>query len=379
MVNYCFNCAAKIDKGSFCWNCGTSFEGIQQKPEDQTQSQEIPQVSYIQIPQEQQQPVSPIKNEEQLQLQNQYEPVVSYSQSVDEQLSTDMNPVLRKYSRPRNVWRIVYPILIYFGVSVIFGFIVSFVMIIGISIRSIANTGAVGSNGAQVFEENFLLVTLICSLACILIFGLIWKNDKKYLQKFINKGSGIGVTFLTILTFACLSLFITAVMGLTDIIKYFPSYDIVARALTMGSVTVQILSIGFVGPISEELLFRGLIHNRLSTWMPMWAAVLIGNAIFALIHFNLFQSIYAFLIGVALTGLYIRFRNLLIPIIAHIAFNMTSIVLRAVLEAAYVEKINYGSIMFYSVMAMALSLSLFLRLTKPAVPVVESGVDSTEY
>ncbi len=62
----------------------------------------------------------------------------------------------------------------------------------------------------------------------------------------------------------------------------------------------QILAIGIIGPLGEELLFRGYIQTRLTKrWGPV-ASIAITSVFFGLLHMDPIQSPYAALMGVFL-------------------------------------------------------------------------------
>lgn len=77
----------------------------------------------------------------------------------------------------------------------------------------------------------------------------------------------------------------------------------------------------FFGPLCEELCFRGLTFNLCRRVMPPFAANVVQALLFGGMHANPLQSIYAFAFGYLLGQIYIETDNLMITILAHIAFN----------------------------------------------------------
>ncbi len=74
-----------------------------------------------------------------------------------------------------------------------------------------------------------------------------------------------------------------------------------------------------IGPLIEELVFRGLLLNR---WAIKWStpyAILISSALFAGYHWP--RSISAFIFGLLMALLYVRTRTLLVPIVCHAFSN----------------------------------------------------------
>ena len=65
-----------------------------------------------------------------------------------------------------------------------------------------------------------------------------------------------------------------------------------------------VLSHGHCRPLSEELLFRGILFERLRMALPFFWAALGSAAFFGLVHGNWAQGIYATLMGLILAWLY---------------------------------------------------------------------------
>jgi len=86
---------------------------------------------------------------------------------------------------------------------------------------------------------------------------------------------------------------------------------------------VIVLSLGILGPIIEEVVFRGLILQALMKKMNIVMAILIESFLFSIFHSNLFQVIGTFMFGILLSIVFIRYESIIVPIILHIAFNMS--------------------------------------------------------
>ena len=86
----------------------------------------------------------------------------------------------------------------------------------------------------------------------------------------------------------------------------------------------QILAVVILGPVTEELIFRGLVYTRLRrATTPIVAAVLSGIA-FGAVHGNMIQFFYAATLGLVLALLMERYRSLLPCILVHVFFNGVS-------------------------------------------------------
>lgn len=75
-------------------------------------------------------------------------------------------------------------------------------------------------------------------------------------------------------------------------------------------------------PIGEELLFRGIIQGELGRAFSPSITVLATSILFALFHLDLIQGSYVLIAGLALSVCYQLTRNLLVPILMHMLFNL---------------------------------------------------------
>lgn len=124
---------------------------------------------------------------------------------------------------------------------------------------------------------------------------------------------------------------ITVALLLSFLQSIFPSlFDGYVKTMDQfgqGEVVITLLYTIGIGPVAEELVFRGAILDRLRLAYPFWAANLLQAALFGLYHMNLIQGIYAFLWGILLGLLYQATGSILAGILAHIIFNTTNYLL----------------------------------------------------
>jgi glutamate-5-semialdehyde dehydrogenase len=79
-----------------------------------------------------------------------------------------------------------------------------------------------------------------------------------------------------------------------------------------------------VAPITEEVLFRGIIlRGLLGRWNP-WAAIVTSALIFTLMHFNPAQAPIAFALGCVLGWLYVRTRSIGLCMLGHALNNASA-------------------------------------------------------
>ena len=92
-----------------------------------------------------------------------------------------------------------------------------------------------------------------------------------------------------------------------------------SQALSVGGVLTFLVLAGFIAPVVEEIVFRGMLYRA---WAERWgwlAAALSTSFLFAIIHPNMFSQFFASILYI---GLYRRTGSLRAPIILHGLFNM---------------------------------------------------------
>ncbi|RIK09432.1 MAG: hypothetical protein DCC49_06170 [Acidobacteria bacterium] len=82
---------------------------------------------------------------------------------------------------------------------------------------------------------------------------------------------------------------------------------------------------GIMAPVSEELLYRGMLFAAVSRRTGRVVGLILSSALFGLAHLNLYSFILLFAVGIVLTLLVMRTESLVSSIAAHIAFNSTAI------------------------------------------------------
>lgn len=83
----------------------------------------------------------------------------------------------------------------------------------------------------------------------------------------------------------------------------------------------------FIGPIVEELIFRGIILNGLRDKYGSNLALIISSVLFAIIHVQPAQVITALLMGLVFGHIFIKTNSLGLVILLHSIANLTSILI----------------------------------------------------
>lgn len=93
------------------------------------------------------------------------------------------------------------------------------------------------------------------------------------------------------------------------------------------SFWIIFISSGIIGPIYEEILFRYILYNRIKKRFSVRKSIFISSLIFGIMHLQPIKSIYAFILGIFLSFIYERKKNIIAPILVHISANSIALFL----------------------------------------------------
>lgn len=126
-----------------------------------------------------------------------------------------------------------------------------------------------------------------------------------------------------------LNLLWSGVMHLFHITETFSN---TAQEQLLGSqVLIQIVGLGFLVPLTEEMIFRGLIYRRMRKWFPVGVSVCLSALLFAVYHGNPVQIIYAFPMAVILAVLLEKGKHMVYPVLFHMGANLIAVILNLVM------------------------------------------------
>lgn len=129
-------------------------------------------------------------------------------------------------------------------------------------------------------------------------------------------------TVLTILLAAASSLGLNVFLALTGLVDSSAAYQEVAERQYGVVLGLGLLLYGVVSPITEEIIFRGLIFNRMRRYMPHAAAVIVSGVLFGIYHGNWVQGLYGGCMGILMAYLYERTHSFFTPCLFHATANL---------------------------------------------------------
>ena len=79
---------------------------------------------------------------------------------------------------------------------------------------------------------------------------------------------------------------------------------------------------GIISPLAEEVVFRGIIYNRMKKHMPVIVSMIFSSFLFGIYHGNMVQTLYGFCMGMLIAYTYEKFDNFFYAFLFHAAANI---------------------------------------------------------
>ena len=161
---------------------------------------------------------------------------------------------------------------------------------------------------------------LIILITAIIFIPILYRLFKKYKLKNNYKLKDI---FIPIVFGITISLIYNITLFEFNNIVYFTNKFEISTI----PIIVQIICSGICGPILEELIFRGIVYNKLKEFNKPMISIILTSIVFALFHPDIINAIYAFGVSFIFIYLYEKHKTLKAPILMHISLNTTIILM----------------------------------------------------
>lgn len=208
------------------------------------------------------------------------------------------------------IWNIVYPVGMYY-VAITMGIIVA-QFLFGTS------------------TESYMLCKIIGSLVAIPVVYADYRHDLMLSGRFGEKAhfsakKAAGLLAVVGITL-CISISLNNIISMSPLVQMSEEYQNASEAFYGSSIWLELLGSALITPFLEELLHRGVVYQRLRNMMGTWQSILLSALIFATLHFNIVQFVYAFLLGIILAIFVEKTQKLYPAVLAHMVANAVAVV-----------------------------------------------------
>lgn len=184
-------------------------------------------------------------------------------------------------------------------------------------------------NEMAVFLNQYATeITILIAVFALPFLIRMYKKDKYEMSEWWAKKkelNGKNIVMITVLA-ACVCIAANNFIMLSGITVQSETYLETAQLIYESPIIIQLIGLGIVVPVMEEMIYRGLLYRRMREYLPMTACIIGTAMVFGIYHGNFVQLIYAAVIGVFLAYLFEIFRSVKAPVLFHVAANLTSMV-----------------------------------------------------
>ena len=217
-----------------------------------------------------------------------------------------------------------------------------------------------GGDYSQLCRTEFgadMLGTVFSQFFALLLppiaFMLIFRND---FSSTLRLKKGIDAIQILLLVITCFSLFfiLQIINGafINDLIKHLGEPSDIVNGTDPSNVTqllFQIVIVAGMPAIFEEIFFRGYVLRAFERFSPI-VAIIVSSLLFSIMHGNLQQVLYAFMMGILLGTVTVITDSLLAGTVIHFVANAFAVIISypPITQIHYDLATNYALI--YSVL-----------------------------
>jgi len=271
---------------------------------------------------------------------------------------------------------LILAILIYaIGFAIILGIKIR-ASILGIDTKSNLQTNIV--LGISKDAYNFLVGYLPCIIGEIIVIIIAIKTINIKIKEDMFSKNKSPKMFILLGTISCIG---TGMIS--SIIYVIYSTILKAKGITIpepdfsfpmqrGYLILFLVYVCFLGPILEEIIFRGFILKSMQKYGNL-TAIIVTSILFSMFHLNLVQFVNPVLMGIVLAFIAIKSKSIVPSIIAHI-FNNSITFIAAGISLLKMPLLESIFVIIYYVVGIA---ALILFITKYGKDFIETIKEDT--
>ena len=255
-----------------------------------------------------------------------------------EQQQGNPRPPMPPENYGKRMWQLWGPILIKWGIEFLVSLLAMTALAMAYQLTDPAAFRAAMESQEAMFDLYDRLIssyleagTLIQGAASLVIIPVMWiffhqdRVKERRLGIIPNKKAPVWKYAAVILMALALCLGLNNLINIGNLGASDEVYAETMNTLYSAALPVQIIALGILVPISEELVFRGLLFKRLRERGTFLQAALYSAVVFGLMHMNMVQMLYAFILGMMLAYVCEKYGSVKAPILAHMTMNLLSV------------------------------------------------------
>lgn len=210
------------------------------------------------------------------------------------------------------------------------------------------------------FKIVMLCLSEICFVLLFLAYNKLHRIKNSACNLHLSKTNWKTALFAMLLGVVAVVGFVTFIEGVLG--NMFSAIGIKQSSMnlqnnTIGWYFVNLLILGVLPAVCEELIFRGVIFQGLRKNFSKWSSIILTAALFAIVHENIMQFVYPFILGIVLTTIMEHTGNLFYPILLHMFNNFTTITLSFLINIGAIKLTFAGMAWWVYILGIVLALA----------------------
>lgn len=259
----------------------------------------------------------------------------------------------------RKAWEVLFPFIVYYLV-----YNAVYLMLAFLYQATVKRFG--GAYGQFMTAQAATVTGVVgglCSVAGVLVlFPMLKRELRTRAEEKTERAAAtsgrerILELTMTVILAVSASLGLNALLTLTGFSQNSSSYQKVADHQYGVAFGIGLVLYGLVSPLAEEVLFRGVIYNRLRRLFGPVIGIVASALFFGAFHGNIVQGVYGMVMGILMAYLYERSGKFFIPFLFHAVANL------AVYTVAHVQMVQavlftpWGCVILLAVAVVCLCL-----------------------
>lgn len=251
---------------------------------------------------------------------------------------------MNKNPNSKQFWRLAGPILLYWAIDFLARFLIEMIVLApymgeimskSLTAKSLTQQEIMdlalkgGQKAAEIVQRHQVEILGIAALFTIPLTLTLFLKDRKrekLLQLPLNKKAGIASYPPVIVLGGAVCIGMSCLSIMTNIAFISDGYQAASDTFYSAGIPVQIIVLGIIIPLTEELMFRGVLFKRYREKMSFSSAAFYATLLFSITHGNMVQFLYSFLLGMILAYVYEKYGSFKAPLLLHITANIVSLI-----------------------------------------------------
>ena len=187
---------------------------------------------------------------------------------------------------------------------------------------------------AQLFfgqgEESYMTCQILSSLVALPVLYQFYRQDKIWEgtagKKVKIEKAHIFSVIYAVVAAVLIGFALNNIIYMTPLVEMSQGFQEANQNFYGSTLYMELLGSAIITPLLEELLYRGIIYKRMEKMTGFLPALLVSSFIFAFMHFNLVQFIYAFLLGVVLAYMMHDKGHMYVAAAGHMGANALAVI-----------------------------------------------------